>query len=195
MSKVSIIILAFNGISLTLDVLNDLVKLDLTGINAEAIVVDNASTDDTVARLKDFRLPNMPFRLLENKVNLGFAGGNNVGIDVAVKEGADYVLLLNNDVILPKDVAKVMVATADQDKRIGAVAPKMYFAKGYEFHKDKYKNNDLGKVIWYAGGILNINNVYSEHRGVDEVDWGQYDRQEETDFANGACVLLRAKAL
>jgi GT2 family glycosyltransferase len=195
MSKVSIIILAFNGISLTLDVLNDLVKLDLTGINAEAIVVDNASTDDTVARLKDFRLPNMPFRLLENKVNLGFAGGNNVGIDVAVKEGADYVLLLNNDVILPKDVAKVMVATADQDKRIGAVAPKMYFAKGYEFHKDKYKNNDLGKVIWYAGGILNINNVYSEHRGVDEVDRGQYDRQEETDFANGACVLLRAKAL
>ncbi len=195
MVKVSIIILAYNGIDLTLEVLANLAQLDLTGIKVETIVVDNASKDDTVAKLRQYKLPNMPFRLIENKINLGFAAGNNVGIDMAIKSGADYVLLLNNDIILPKNLVKVLTETAEKNDRIGAVAPKMYFAKGFEFHKDRYKETELGKVIWYAGGILDKNNVYSDHRGVDEVDLGQYDKEEETDFANGACAFLRVKAL
>jgi hypothetical protein len=195
MSKVAIIILAFNGIDLTLEVLTNLAKLDIAGINVETIVVDNASKDNTVAKLQNFKLPNMPFRLIKNRTNLGFSGGNNVGIDMAVRSGADYVLLLNNDVIVPPNLAKILVETIEKDDCIGAVAPKIYFAKGFEFHKDKYKDSELGKVIWYAGGILDKDNVYSDHQGVDVVDRGQYEKEEETDFANGACVLLRTKAL
>jgi GT2 family glycosyltransferase len=195
MSKVVIVILAFNGIDLTLKVLNDIGQLDLVGTESETIVVDNGSEDETVSKLREYILPNMPFKLIENKVNLGFAAGNNVGITAAVKNGADYVLLLNNDVILPPNLVKMLTEITGKDNRIGAVTPKIYFAKGFEFHKNKYKESELGKVIWYAGGLLNKNNVYSDHRGVDVVDRGQFDQEEETDFANGACMFLRVRAL
>jgi len=191
--KVSLIILAYNGIDLTLEVLRCISSLDLTGINAETIVVDNASKDETAKKLANYSLPNMPFKLIKNKENLGFAGGNNVGIRFAIKNGSDYVLLLNNDIYFPKDVLQVLVKEAEENKQIGIISPKMYFAKGYEFHKKRYKEKDLGKVIWYAGGIIDRKNVYSSHRGVDEVDKGQYDIQEETDFANAALVLIRTK--
>lgn len=193
--KVSIIILAYNGIDLTLEVLKGISELDLTGIDAETIVVDNLSKDNTVEVLRKYRLPNMNFKLIANKGNLGFAGGNNVGIKDAIERGAKYVVLLNNDVIIPSNLLKELVNTVKTDMKIGLICPKMYFAKGFEFHKDRYKNEDLGKVIWYAGGIIDRKNIYSEHRGVDEVDHGQFDKEEETDYANGACVLINSKML
>ncbi|MBI2430864.1 MAG: glycosyltransferase family 2 protein, partial [Candidatus Levybacteria bacterium] len=77
------------------------------------------------------------------------------------------------------------------DEKIGIVVPKIYFAKGYEFHKDRYKKGELGKVIWYAGGIIDWDNVVGKHRGVDEVDNGQYDQVEPTEFASGCCFLVK----
>ncbi len=75
------------------------------------------------------------------------------------------------------------------------VGGKIYFEKGYEFFKDKYKDDQRGKVIWYAGGKIDWNNVYGVARGVDEVDKGQFERVEDTDFATGTCMLLSRKAL
>ena len=98
---------------------------------------------------------------------------------------------MNNDLILPEDIVTKLVDYMESDSKVGIASPKMYFAKGYEFHKDRYKEEELGKVIWYAGGIIDRNNAYSSHRGVDEIDSGQYDKIEETDFANGATVIVR----
>lgn len=191
--KFSILVLTWNQLALTLEELKDIAKLATTGLNCETIVVDNGSRDGTAQKLKRYKLPNMAFKLIANKENLGFAGGNNVGLKDAIKRGADFVLFLNNDVILPKDLLIRLVKVVNEDKKIGLLAPKMYFAKNYEFHKDRYKPKDLGRVIWYAGGKIDWDNIYSSHRGVDEVDKGQYDKQEETDFANGACALLRSE--
>jgi len=191
--KVSLIILAYNGIDLTLDVLGCISSLDVGDIDIETVVVDNASKDETPERLKNYKLPNMPFKLITNSTNLGFAGGNNVGIKDALKRGADFVILLNNDIYFPKNIVKILVSEAIKDKEIGLISPKMYFAEGYEFHKDRYKQKELGKVFWYAGGIIDKKNVYSSHRGVDEVDNGQFDKQEKTDYANGAFVLVRSQ--
>ena len=193
--KISLIILAYNGIDLTLDVLDCISKLDIKGLDVETIVVDNASKDNTVKRLTGYKFPNMDFKLIVNKENLGFAEGNNVGIKDALKRNADYIVLLNNDILFPNNLVLELLKSAKKDEKVGIVSPKMYFAKGYEFHKDRYKPNDLGKVFWYAGGIIDKNNVYSEHRGVDEVDKGQYNIEEETDFANGAAVLINVKLI
>ena len=193
--KVSIVVLTWNGLKLTLDVLKDIGKLKTAGLSAETIVVDNGSKDGTQEKLCHYKLPNMAFRLIENEKNLGFAEGNNVGMRDAVEKGADYVLLMNNDVIVPPDFLVQLIEVAKADKKIGLLAPKMYFAKGYEFHKDRYKRNDLGKVIWYAGGLIDWDNIYASHRGVDEVDKGQYDRQEKTVVVNAACALIRKKVI
>lgn len=193
--KVSLIILTFNGIDLTLDVLKDISKLDVSGITSETVVVDNASKDETIKILRNYKLPNMNFKLIKNDENLGFAGGNNVGIRDCLKRGSDFIILLNNDVVLSNNLLQVLVNTALKDEKIGIISPKMYFAKGFEFHKERYTESELGKVIWYAGGLIDKSNVYSSHKGVDEVDLGQYDKEEETDFANAAAVLIRSKLL
>lgn len=188
--KVSIVILTWNQCDMTLTQLKGVAELDTKGFNAEMIVVDNGSTDDTIKLLSDYKLPNMSYKFIETGSNLGFAGGNNIGIKDAIDRGADYVISMNNDLILSKDILVKMVKLAESDKTIGLIAPKMYFAKGFEFHKDRYKPNEVGRVIWYAGGIIDWDNVYSLHRGVDEVDHGQYDKIEDTDYVNGACFLI-----
>jgi len=193
--KAAVIILTTNALAMTKEELSDVAKLETKGLKATCVVVDNDSSDGTEAALKNYRLPNMDYRFIQSGANLGFAGGNNVGIKYALKNKFDYVLLLNNDVILAKDLLVKLVSFMEENPRAGLVSPKMYFAKGYEFHKDRYKVSELGKVFWYAGGIIDRKNAYFFHRGVDEIDRGQYDRIESTDFANGACVLIRRAVL
>lgn len=189
--KVSIIILTTNALTMTKEQLKDIEKLDTKGIDCECLVVDNKSNDGTEAELSKYKLPNMDYKFLQSGANLGFAGGNNVGIKDALKRGFEYIILMNNDLILPADIVKKLVDFMEGNPDVGVMSPKMYFAKGYEFHKDRYKESERGKVIWYAGGIIDRNNVYSVHRGVDEVDHSQYDETTDTDFANGATVIIR----
>jgi hypothetical protein len=195
MVKVSLIILSWNARKMTQEELENVGGLETKDLNAECVVVDNGSTDDTQEKLSIHKLPNMNYKFIRIEKNLGYAGGNNVGIKDAYKRGADYIILLNNDVVLPKDILIKLVGVADKNKKIGLLAPKMYFAKGYEFHKERYQKEDLGKIIWYAGGFIDWNNIYSIHRGVDEVDHGQYDKEDEVDAANGACLLIRKEVV
>ncbi len=189
--KVCILILTTNALAMTNEQLIDLAKVNTKGLLAECLVVDNGSGDGTEEAIKNYKLPNMDYKFIQSGGNLGFAGGNNVGIRDAVKRGFDYIILMNNDLILPTNIVQKLVGYMEESPEVGVASPKMYFAKGYEFHKDKYKESELGKVIWYAGGIIDRKNAYSAHRGVDEVDIGQYDKTEETDFANGATVIVR----
>lgn len=189
--KVSLVILTTNTLKMTEEVLDYIAGLEIKNLKAELILADNGSKDGTEEVLMNTKLPNMNFKFIQNGGNMGFAGGNNTAIKYALDNGADYIVLLNNDVILKKDLLVKLVEVAESDKRIGLISPKMYFAKGYEFHKERYKQGELGKVFWYAGGIIDKDNVYSTHRGVDEVDRGQFNEMQETDFANGACVLIR----
>ncbi len=189
--SVTLIILTTNALAMTKEQLVDVSKLDTKGIQCECLVVDNGSMDGTEEALKNYKLPNMDYKFIQSGANLGFAGGNNVGIKDAIKREFDYVFLLNNDLILPNDIVVKLVDYMERNKGVGIACPKMYFAKGYEFHKDRYKESEKGKVIWYAGGVVDRNNVYTVHRGVDEVDRGQYDEIQETDVANGAAVIIR----
>lgn len=190
---VALIILTTNALAMTKEQLLDVAKLDTKGIKAECVVVDNGSKDGTEETIKNYKLPNMDYKFIESGANLGFAGGNNIGIKDAVDRGFDYVILMNNDLILPNDLVTNLVDYMQKNDEVGVASPKMYFAAGYEFQKDWYKKPELGNVFWYAGGIIDWDNIYSSHRGVDEVDKGQYDKVCETDFANGACVIVRSE--
>ncbi len=190
-TRVSIIILGVNSLDLIKSELIDLAKLKTNNLQVNCIIVDNGSTDGTAEYAKSIKLPNMSFEYIYNSSNLGFAEGNNIGIIKALENNSEYVLLLNNDMIVPNDLLIKLVSFMGKNPNVGLVSPKIYFAKGYEYHRNRYKQNELGKVIWYAGGKIDWNNIYTSHIGVDEVDKGQYDKILQTEIANGACVLIR----
>lgn len=189
MQKVSFVILNYNGKADTVECLRSIGNTALPkDTKMEIIVVDNASTDGS---LRDIKKQFSSVATIANKENLGYSKGNNLGIKYALENGADFLIILNNDTIIDRDLIIEFLKSAEKDANIGIVVPKIYFAKGYEFHKDRYEEKDKGKVFWYAGGIMDWANVIGHHRGVDEVDEGQYNREEKTEFATGCCMLVR----
>lgn len=199
MTSVSIVILNWNRKKETIECLKSLTQLTATNYQLTTVVVDNGSSDGSVEQIKNSKFKNkndgVKLKIIENKENLGFAGGNNVGIKYALDNGADFILLLNNDTIVDKNLIVQLIKAVNQHKDAGVLSPKIYFAPGFEFHKERYKKSEQGKVIWYAGGDIDWANVYGANHGVDEVDHGQYDKVAETDFATGAAMFLRREAL
>jgi hypothetical protein len=188
MPKVLISLIDFNGSKNTLLCLDSLDSVKAGGFELNVVVVDNASKEkfQTEKKYKNFSL-----KIIRSETNLGFAGGQNLGIKYGLDSGVDYFVILNNDVILEDNFLLELLKTFVSQKDCGIVSPKIYFAKGHEFHKDRYEEKDLGKVIWYAGGKMDWQNMIATHRGVDEVDKGQYEKLEKTDFASGCCEIIK----
>ncbi len=202
MTKVSIVILNWNHAEDTLECLKSVKGLKAYGFELLCVVVDNGSKDDSVKRITYFidrenkaHQREISWRIIGTDVNRGFAGGNNFGIKYSLEEHADFIVILNNDTIVDKNLVKGLIETAVKHPTVGIISPKIYFAEGYEFHKERYQRKDQGRVIWYAGGSMDWNNIYGSNRGVDEVDNDQYDKVEETDFATGACMMLSRQAV
>ncbi|MDD5147291.1 MAG: glycosyltransferase family 2 protein [Candidatus Daviesbacteria bacterium] len=191
--KIAIITVNYNGKKDTLELLRSFSILPTTNYQLLTIVVDNASSDGSVSEIKK-SFPETD--ILQTGENLGFSGGYNKGLDYANIWGADYFLLINNDCLIKDpNLISELVKIAQSDPKIGLVSPKIYFAKGFEFQKGRYQEEDLGKVIWYAGGQFDWDNIVSIHRGIDEVDKGQYDDVSEVEFISGACVLIKKEVI
>ena len=192
--NVYILILSFNRRDDTLATLESIERLNVAGFKLTTLVVDNASKDDSVKALRNFKMSNGRFLLIANKTNLGFSEGNNVGLRRALGQGADFVMVLNDDTIVEANLICDLLAVFKKYPKAGILAPKIYFAKGYEY-RSRYKKEDLGKAIWYAGGDIDWKNVYGTNHGVDAVDKGQFDKISETDFATGCCLFVRREVL
>lgn len=191
--RISIVIVNWNGKDNTLTCLASVKKLKVPKTTLlETIVVDNASEDGSVEEIAS-QYPDVS--IIRNTENVGFGLGNNVGIKHALENKSEFVLILNNDTIVDPELVNELVAVANLSHRVGIVSPKIYFAKGYEFHNKRYANNELGKVLWYTGGEMDWKNVLAHHRGVDEVDEGQYNDVNQTEFATGCCMLIRSSLL
>lgn len=126
--------------------------------------------------------------------NGGFAWANNFLIKQAQKDGYDQFILLNNDTTVDPNFIPPLLHQL-KNNQVGMVCPKIYFYPGNEFHGDKYQPSERGKVIWYAGGIIDWANMYASHWGVDEVDHGQFDQVVETDFATGCCLAITQQTI
>jgi len=192
--KIFVVILNWNGIRETLSCLRSLERVSFSDFDFKVVVVDNGSNDDSVKKLNQARFK-FNYELVKNHQNLGFAGGNNIGLGLALKQGADYVMVLNNDTLVDSDFLNNLVTVLKSKKNAGVVSPKIYFASGFEFHKNRYRKSELGKVVWYAGGRIDWANVMGINEGVDKVDRGQFSRRRTVDFATGCCSLFSAKAL
>lgn len=168
MKKVAVIILNFKVTRDTIECINSVQKSDYK--NIQIIVVNNSLNDGLEDEIKKFN----EVTFIQNKENLGFSGGNNIGIKYALISGTDYIFILNPDTIIDKSCISTLVNNINEGDILG---PKIYF---YKSHK-----------IWYAGGILDKLNVIGKHRGVDEEDIGQYESIEETDYVSGAALFIK----
>ena len=173
--KVYIIILSWNNWPDLTECLESLKNNDY--LNYRVVIVDNDS------KIKP-KAPNQDIKIIYNNKNLGFSGGNNVGIEYALKNGADYVMPLNDDVIVDNKFLSKMIKVAESDKKIGMVGPKIYFFD----KKDK---------LWFAGGSVNWLYNKGTMRGYNEIDKGQYDlpRIQEVDYLTGCCVLVKKEVI
>ncbi len=168
---ISIIVLNWNGGDHVRACIDSLLQQDYA--NLEIIVVDNGSTDGSVEAISNYRT----VRLIENRENLGFAAGNNVGIREA---SGEYVVILNNDAELDQRCISEMKRAIDKDERYGACASKIYL---------KFENNVLD-----AAGLVVCPDGLSIGRG--RLESGDcYDREEEVFFASGCCMMCRREML
>ena len=136
--KVEVIILNWNGVSDTLDCLASLKKVNYK--NFEVIVVDNNSSGNDVEIIEN-KFGDFAKEIIVNSANLGFSGGNNVGIKYALGNNAEYVLLLNNDTVVEPDLLDVLLEKIESNIQIGIVAPQInYF--------------DEPNKIWTEGGKI-----------------------------------------
>ena len=171
--KVTIIVLNWNGAGHTVNCLATVAKT--TYPNYDVIVVDNGSSDDSVATICS-SFPDI--RIIETGHNLGYAGGNNVGIRDALAHGADYLWVLNNDTVVDPECLQRMVQAAESDQSVGMVGPKIYYL-------------DAPQTIWYAGGTVDLKRGLTWHIGKDESDQGQHDASGEAGFITGCSLLVR----
>ena len=121
--------------------------------------------------------------IIENKKNYGFAKGNNIGMEYALKNlNSDYILLLNNDTVVDKEFLRILVREGEIDPKIGFLGPKMYY----------YDNPD---IIWCIGGKIDWKLARGLHVGINETDIGQYPTKIDFDYINGSCLLIKRRVL
>lgn len=141
-------------------------------------VVDNGSAPEDVQNLRT--LPGLD--LLPQSANLGFTGANNLGLAHLLRQGTDYLWILNNDTLVDPGCLEQLSGVLDREPGVGAVTGRIYFAEPRD-------------QLWYAGGYVRALTRTARHRGIFETDHGQYNQPEDITFACGCCLLVRAEVL
>ncbi len=165
--KVFAIVVSFNGGG---DVIKCLKALKTAGI--KTVVVDNASTDGSVEEIKKF---NSLEKIIVNRCNLGFAKGNNQGIKFALLQGADLILLVNQDVFVNKNTLPSLIKAFDWDKNLGLVAPVI--------------NHPGQRFCWYDFGGQ-INPLTKQARHINSRFFKKTDSLIDREFVSACCVLI-----
>lgn len=176
LKKVSIITINYNGLKDTVEMIESL-AIHETYLH-EIIIIDNASTDPLEHKLLQSKFPDI--QVIRSEKNLGFAGGNNLGISQAKGE---YLLFLNNDTIITCPILENLVNALDSDPQIGAVSPKI------TCWPEKQR-------LQYAGSTpMSPVTLRNSNIGHGQIDQGQFNKSGETAFTHGAAMMIRTTDL
>jgi len=146
----------------------------------DVILVDNASTDGSVAHIRD-RFPDVV--VLESRDNLGVTGGRNLGFREAVRRGADHVLSLDNDTVVLPPCVGALTRALESDARIAVVGPKTYM------------DEERTRVLQCVGGAIDFTENVTREMGAGEVDTGQYDEPRDVGYFPGSGFMARAAVM
>lgn len=141
-------------------------------------VLDNHSTDGSVQAISA-QFPRV--QILELAENKGYAGNNNVGIEAAMEDGADWLLILNEDVIVDPGATGELLSAAMSSPEVGFVGPMVY-------------HFDEPEIIQSAGGMM-TENWLAAHRGQNQSDRDQFASVESVDWVSGCAFLVRREMI
>jgi GT2 family glycosyltransferase len=175
--KVFAIVLNWNGLHDTLACLDSLTRL--TYPNVHIVVVDNGSRQRPRPSIEH---AHPTVTVVENTRNLGYAGGNNVGIRHALAHGAEFVWVLNNDTTVEPDSLSSLVETALRHPRAAAVGGKVLRA-------------DSPEILWMAWGRVTWRQSLIALDGRNQPDGGRFDVERPVQWLPGCSILFRADAL
>ena len=173
--KVVVLIVVWNGIKDTLECLESL-KGDLYK-NKEIIIVDNGSTDNSCGVI---RSAGFDVKIIRSELNLGFTGGNNLGLREAKKCGARYVFLLNNDTTLEPEALSKLLEAAELQPAAGILSPVIHYY-------------DTPAEIWFAGATLRINVGEALHDL--SLQPGRLSNPYYSPWVSGCAMLVRMVAV
>ncbi len=167
--KIGIVIVNYNAEKYQNDAIRSIKAMDYS--NYEIIIVDNNSTDNSIAILKsEFK----DIIVVKMKDNLGVAAGNNAGIKLAIKRNAEYILLINNDVEVSPSLLKILVENASE--RIMTI-PKIYY-----YDKRNIINTIGGCVDWDTGDVF--------YYGTNAPDCDRFSYKRYVGIAATCCMLI-----
>ncbi|MFQ5506891.1 MAG: glycosyltransferase family 2 protein [Planctomycetota bacterium] len=167
--RIALVVLTWEGREDTLGCLASLQELD-SG-KPSIYLVDNGSSDGTVPAVAE-RFPGVC--ILVNERNQGFSRGCNRGIEQALEDGADYIAVLNNDILVEPDFLAPLLEALARDPALGAVGPKVLSPDGR---------------IWAAGASVGFYPNLSRLRGSGSPDRGQFDAPAYVDYVPGCAIL------
>jgi hypothetical protein len=169
--KVFIVVLNYNGGELIENCLKSLQEVEYS--NLHILVVDNNSSDDSVVMIEE-KFPKL--KIIKNKKNSGFAEGNNVGIKFALKNEADYVLLLNQDTEVEPNFLSELIKEGEKDPKLGLLSPLIFWKKT--------------EKVWFSGGKISWWNMKTFHK-FDLIEGDDL----ETSFLTGCSLLIKKAVL
>ena len=225
--RVSIIILNWNGWRDTVECLESVYRIDYP--NYDVIVVDNASYDESIQKIKeyargklkvkskffDYNPENKPIKIFElseeealqgkfnrplyekydpdrrlilikNRNNYGYAGGNNKGIQFALGVlNPEFILILNNDVVVDKKFLNVIIQALKLNPETGIAGPKVYY----------YDYNGRSDIIHSVGAKILLEKGTAPPIGINTQDTGQFDSEYHPDYVEGSCMVLKSSML
>lgn len=173
--KVSIIILNYNSWEDTIECIESI--KDITYPNYSIIIVDNKSCDDSVINLKE-RFPSL--KIIESNKNLGYASGNNIGIEYALKDNSEYICILNNDAIVDKNFLEPLINIFDTCNDVAAVGPCICC------YNDRDKIQAMGANINLYTGL-----AQARAKGREYVNFK--NKIQDVDYLGGACFLVKSE--
>lgn len=175
--KIYTVILNYNNFDDTKECIDSLIN-NTINISNTIVVVDNASLDDSLEKLVDLYKEKCVY--IKNDENLGYAGGNNIGIKYALDHGADYVCILNNDTVIPMDFFNPCIEYLEKNDNVAFVGPVIV-----DYYSGLVQSTG-GNITYNKGEISTINNNM-------KLDFIQ--NNVHCDYIGGACMVFKAEII
>ena len=175
--KIYTVILSYNNFDDTKECIDSSIN-NIKNISNTILIVDNGSVDNSFEKLEELYKEKCVY--IKNNKNLGYAGGNNIGIRYAIDHGADYVCILNNDTVVPMNFLNPCIEYLEKNDNVAFVGPVIV-----DYYSGLVQSTG-GNIKYNKGEIITINN---------NVKLNHIQKNVHCDYVGGACMVFKTEII